>query len=471
MNKSKNKGNEWYYKWWIWAIIIFLFLFIKSRTENPISPIILALGLLCVAFSFYKIKLTKKSQSEENQKTPDKNINIIMVIGIILAFLGYSTLGIRGDIQEKEKLLKAEFIGIGENSSPLCASNLKLFKKGNIYTVIGDFKKTSQEPKESYFDYEIILIDKHGKYIETKKVSTKPSTSNDSDEFFTFETSKHFEEEIYIYEGNKPVRVEFANIKEYSKQDFINLTTKDTKNTISSPQQATQTTDTPKKEASFIIGSDKEAVRSLLSNYEEKTSIEKNALWFENKDVLVTVYFNAENIADGVVFMQNDLDGVNTTTGEGSYISRHYDELVKLATNDSNVKIESDLTKYNKSGLKKYAMNLYIGNIPTESNVESPDSDETDTGNSNSEISKENSSPDFVSIVFLNVGLKVYQYKSDTSYIGTIKKVDRDYKDENGKKVGAVYLEGGAKDGWYIREDITRCFARSDDPFLNYSYK
>ena len=89
-----------------------------------------------------------------------------------------------------------------------------------------------------------------------------------------------------------------------------------------------------------------------------------NALDFENNDLLVTVYFNGEDKADGVLFMQNSFDGVDTLTGEGSYISKHYDELVAMATNDPNIKIETDLTKYNSQGVKKYPMEIYIGNIP-----------------------------------------------------------------------------------------------------------
>ena len=70
------------------------------------------------------------------------------------------------------------------------------------------------------------------------------------------------------------------------------------------------------------------------------------------------------------------------------------------------------------------------------------------------------------SLVFLNVGVKVYRYKDENSYLGTIKMVDKDYKDESGKKVGAVYLEGGEVEGWYHRGDlVSNCYIRSDDPY------
>lgn len=115
-----------------------------------------------------------------------------------------------------------------------------------------------------------------------------------------------------------------------------------------------------------IIGSDRTKVRALLKNrYKETKSIMgENALDFENDDLLITVFFSSEGKADGVFFMQNSFDGVDSLTGEGSYVSQHYDELVKLSTNDPNIKIESDYTKYNSKGIKKAPMELYIGNIP-----------------------------------------------------------------------------------------------------------
>lgn len=118
-------------------------------------------------------------------------------------------------------------------------------------------------------------------------------------------------------------------------------------------------------ENDYIIGSNKSIVRKILSAYKETPSIMgDNALDFENKDLLITVYFDKNDIADGVLFMQNSFDGVDDLTGIGSYVSKHYDELVKMATNNPNIKIESDYTKFNSKGVKKAPMELYIGNIP-----------------------------------------------------------------------------------------------------------
>ena len=447
MSKSKKKKNEWYYEWWIWAIALFLFIFIKSRAENSVSPIIFVIGLLCIGFSVWRLWINKNSQSEDDKKIPVKILTIIMIIGVILSVLGYATLSI-DRIQGKEKLLKVEFSGINENSSPLSASDLKLLRKEHTYTILGTLKKTSSIPSESYFDYDIILIDKYGQYIATKEIRTNTTTKNNNT-LFTFESPVHLEEDIYVFEKNKPVKVEFANIKEYDKYELVNNATKE------APQEAVV-----HSEAQYIIGSDKEAVRSIFNGYTEKSSLMgENAIDFDNNNLLVTVFFT-NGKADGVIFLSNNVDSMDTITGEGSYVSKHYDELVKMATNDTKIKIESDLTKSNSQGKKKVASELYIGNTPYNDTT-------TTTQNTTTPEAKTNASDDskFESLVFLNVGVKVYRYKDENSYLGTIKMVDRDYKDENGKKVGAVYLEGGEVEGWYHRRDlVSNCYIRSDDP-------
>lgn len=448
MSKSKKNKNEWYYEWWIWAIALFLFIFIKSRAENPVSPIILVIGLICVGFSIWRLWINKNSQSEDNKKTPVKILTTIIIIGVILSISGYATLSI-DRIQEKEKLLKVEFIGIDETSSPLAASDLKLIKKEHTYTILGNLRKTSSAPSESYFEYDIILIDKYGQYIATKEIRANTTTKSNNT-LFTFEIPVHLEEDIYVFEKNKPVKVEFANIKEYSKDELAN----------SAIKEIQQETDTPSEER-YIIGSDKETVRNIFNGYTEKSSLMgENAIDFDNNNLLVTVFFTNEK-ADGIIFLSNNLDSMDTITGEGSYVSKHYDELVKMATNDTNIKIESDLTKFNSQGKKKVASELYIGNTPYNNTTANA------TQNTTTSETKVNTSNDseFESLVFLNVGVKVYRYKDENSYLGTIKMVDRDYKDESGKKVGAVYLEGGEVEGWYHRRDlVSNCYIRSDDP-------
>lgn len=449
MNKSKKKKNEWYYEWWIWAIVLFLFIFIKSKADNSISPFIFVIGLLCVGFSIWRLRLNQNNQSDGNKKTSVKTLTIIMIIGVILSILGYATLSI-DRIQGKEKLLKVEFSGIDKNSSPLAASDLKLLKKEHTYTILGTLRKTSSIPSESYFDYDIILIDKYGQYIATKEIRTDTTTKSNNT-LFTFKNEVHLEEDIYVFEKNKPVKVKFANIKEYSKDEFVD-------NTLKEAQQEAVIPSGNK----YIIGSDKETVRGIFKDYKEKSSLMgENAIDFDSEDLLVTVFFK-DGKADGVIFLSNNLDDMNTLTGEGSYVSEHYDELVKMATNDDTIKIETDLTKFNSQGNKKSVAELYIGNTPYNATTDTITQNTTQT---KTKVDTSNDS-EFESLVFLNVGVKVYRYKDENSYLGTIKMVDRDYKDESGKKVGAVYLEGGEIEGWYHRRDlVSNCYIRSDDPY------
>lgn len=217
-----------------------------------------------------------------------------------------------------------------------------------------------------------------------------------------------------------------------------------------------------------IIGSDKETVRGIFKDYKEKTSIMgENAIDFDNDNLLVTVFFNNEK-ADGVIFLSNNLNSMNTTTGEGSYVSQHYDELVKMASTDTNIKIESDLTKYNSQGNKKVASELYIGNTPY-----------TDTGNSNMSTSsnatqnntkstenKEENEFSYCLESGIVAGVKIYLKPSNDAYVGTISAFSDEIYNEKGKKEKAVYLSGGPNDGWYKRSEIRKCYVRKDDPNL-----
>ncbi len=129
-------------------------------------------------------------------------------------------------------------------------------------------------------------------------------------------------------------------------------------------KQANNTNSVAPTNSTCLIGADKDNVRRLLSKYKEtKSFMSDNALDFEDKNLLITVYFNSDNIADGVLYMQNSLDGINLVTGAGSYVGTHYSELVKLATTDKSIKVETDVTKYNSQGKKTTPMEIYVGNV------------------------------------------------------------------------------------------------------------
>jgi hypothetical protein len=168
----------WYEKWWAWVIIAILLLLIIAS----LTPL-----------------LTSKSGRFVETKSNMENI---------------------------------VFKGIDENSVPLAVTDLKLVQEEESkygsdtfysYTVIGTLKKNSTDPKEGFFDFSVTLIDKNGKYLETKHTDTKPSPfwGNDKTPLFTYGSTYHFELELSYLGTDPPVAVEFSQIKEFNKAEFI----------------------------------------------------------------------------------------------------------------------------------------------------------------------------------------------------------------------------------------------------------
>lgn len=260
----------------------------------------------------------------------------------------------------------------------------------------------------------------------------------------------------------------YKNMNASAEMDITNVST------ITPTSEEQMSTDVSLEEPKTdvcIIGSDKETVRKIFDGYKEKTSIMgENAIDFDNDNLLVTVFFTNEK-ADGVIFLSNNLNDMNATTGEGSYVSQHYDELVKMATNDTSVKIESDLTKFNSQGNKKVASELYIGNTPydengnTETPVSSPAPEPTQSSYTSSDKTEESEFSHCLE-TGLVAGVKIYLQPNNESYVGTITAFNDEIYDERGKKTKGVYLSGGAKDGWYKRSEIRYCYVRKDDPNL-----
>jgi len=181
---------------------------------------------------------------------------------------------------------------------------------------------------------------------------------------------------IIVSMGNKDKETDYANTnnKPTAQEQSENS---DSNNKLTATPVATPTLTpipeatpsiTPKqdtKKGTELIGSTKDEVRKLLNNYKEtKSNMGSNALDFENNNLLITVFFNSSGNADGVMFLSNNINTMDDLTGDGSYVSKHYNELVKLATTNSSILIETDLTKYNSKGVKKTPMELYIGNVP-----------------------------------------------------------------------------------------------------------
>lgn len=497
--KKKKRDDNWE-SIWIYAVIIGIpltVLWIK-KSVNPISPIIAIIGIVgVIACGYLLYKLIKEKATDEQQnKNKIKYTSIAIAICSLMAISGMCSVGLRlPSFSEKEKVIKnIDFNGIDENSVPLSASDLKLFKKGDTYTVVATLKKNNFEPQEGYFEFDISLLDKNGKRIKSEHIDTMPTPDN-TYSLFTYGSKNYFEHKMYISSESKPAQIVFSNIQECDKEQLIRLMLDKAKEYLSQ-----QDLDNTKKYAlevlkydpenieaktlsgqsmpnaaasametnNVIIGSDKDTVRKLFDGYKETKSImSDNALDFENNDLLITVYFNNSEKADGVLFMQNSLDGVDTLTGEGSYISKHYDELVAMATNDPNVKVETDLTKYNSQGVKKYPMEIYIGNIPdTSSNTASASTTETPEPTQATTADTEKSEFSYCLSSGIVQGVKLYSAPNNNSYFGTITSFSDDILDERGKKTKGVYISGGKSDGWYKRSEIGRLYVRNDDPCL-----
>lgn len=503
--KKKKRDDNWD-TIWTFAVIFGIPLTILwvKEAENPISPIIAMIGIVgVIACGYLLYKFIKERIADEQQnKNKIKYTSIAVAVCAIMAISGICSVGLRlrlPSFSEKEKVIKnVDFNGIDENSVPLSASDLKLFKKGNTYTVVATLKKNSSEPQEGYFEFDISLLDKNGKRINSEHINTMPTPDN-TYSLFTYGSENYFEYEIYIPSENKPAQIVFSNIQECNKEQLIRLTLDKAKEYLNQQDldnakkyalevlkydpenmeakalsgQFTMDdyaamTQTQQETSNVIIGSDKEAVRKLLGDYKETKSImSDNALDFENNDLLITVYFNSDDVADGVLFMQNSLDGVDTLTGEGAYTSKHYDELVAMATNDPNVKVETDLTKHNSQGVKKYPMEIYVGNIPdTSSNTASASTTDKSESTQAATANTEKSEFSYCLSSGIVKGVKLYSAPNNDSYFGTITSFSDDILDERGKKTKGVYISGGKSDGWYKRSEIGRLYVRNDDPCL-----
>lgn len=92
-------------------------------------------------------------------------------------------------------------------------------------------------------------------------------------------------------------------------------------------------------------------------------NVDPNSIKFENKNLMIGVDFDKNGNAEGVYLESLNLQDMDFVTQKGSYVSLHYNELVRLATGGKNIKVESDNIKYNQSGTKKYPGALLIGTL------------------------------------------------------------------------------------------------------------
>jgi len=153
----------------------------------------------------------------------------------------------RPEWSEYIELENIEFRGVDANSSPLAATGLKLLQREREsssgmeyeYTIVGTLSKTSSDPDEGFFSFDVILIDEFGRHIETESVDTMPGpfSPRHNNKLLSNGDTHHLEEEIRAWrDESQPVAVEFASIKESNKDAFIRITLDEAIDRISKDQ-------------------------------------------------------------------------------------------------------------------------------------------------------------------------------------------------------------------------------------------
>jgi len=260
----------------------------------------------------------------------------------------------REDLEEIE-LENIVFKGIDENTIPLAAADLKLLQGGYkygedinyTYTVIGTLKKTSPEPVESFFEFSVILIDENGKYIKTEKTDTRPgpfSPRNDR-ELFMHNSTYHFELEIHTFNSDKvPVAVEFIDIKELNKSEFILITLNDAKDHINKEYY-----NDAKKIINLVLTHepDNMEAKSLLEQIAllEEQEIEED----EEETEEITLF---EKIEDTTANTPEELNSIPSSNYDWKQFLKDYEEWV-----DSYIIL---LNKYNENPLDMSILTEYL---------------------------------------------------------------------------------------------------------------
>lgn len=107
-----------------------------------------------------------------------------------------------------------------------------------------------------------------------------------------------------------------------------------------------------------ILGSTRDEILERFKAWKRslryETQVQRNALKFENPDLIVVVLFDNREMAEGVAFLSQD---VSDPTGKTSYVNKNYEMLIKLATGGGKMKVE------NNKGTA-YPNEIYIGNVP-----------------------------------------------------------------------------------------------------------
>ncbi|HHD2779509.1 TPA: hypothetical protein ACOTG6_000224 [Clostridium perfringens] len=159
-------------------------------------------------------------------------------------------------------------------------------------------------------------------------------------------TSSKDKEEIEAYE---------EDLKEDNNEEENNTNQKDSKKELDQNQKYNLDNSVPNQ----ILGSNRNQIINLFKDYSidkrYEEVVDKNAIKFENENMIVVVTFDNSGKAEGVSFLSSM--NYKNEDGSDSYVNKNYDKLINLACGENKkVKIERDSSS-------KYPVEIYIGNL------------------------------------------------------------------------------------------------------------
>ena len=211
-------------------------------------PVLFLVGVVFLITGIWIIRRVLKKVVDEAAKKKQREkagiFSLFIIVGALMAGVSFIPLTVESyETIEARVIDNIVFSGIDENSTPLAAFDLKLQQGGTkrgssvlyTYTVIGTLRKNSTNPVESFFEFNITLVDDIGRQYVTQQVDTMPSVffGRDNRTLFTLGSTSYYEFEIQTSFDNQPVAVEFTSVKEVSKAEFMRITLDDAISKIS----------------------------------------------------------------------------------------------------------------------------------------------------------------------------------------------------------------------------------------------
>lgn len=107
-----------------------------------------------------------------------------------------------------------------------------------------------------------------------------------------------------------------------------------------------------------VLGSTEDTIKKIFIDHMiDEENMNTNAVKFDNHNLTIVVDFDSNGKAEGVSFLSNNFTEFDVGgDGKDSYVNKHYDELLELATGGKSVKVS-------KNSSSKYPIEIYIGHV------------------------------------------------------------------------------------------------------------